>query len=291
MSHESLKHRAIVITGGGRGLGKAMARAFVLAGADVMITGGRAAAELAAAQAELAALGGGRCVAMLADVADAAACERVAAATEAAFGKVDVLINNAARSGAEVYPGKGYTDQPRFWEADVQVYRDLVLANVTGPYMMARAVVQGMVERGFGRIINISTSRPTMLFEAGGPYGPAKAALEASSRIWARQLEGSGVTVNVLLPGGAADTALIPGDNVGQRAAPWHPENGPQPEGSYAGLLPPEVMLAPALWLASDASGAVNGGRFVGRNWDPALPDAEAAVAARAESIDQPHIM
>jgi 3-oxoacyl-[acyl-carrier protein] reductase len=291
MHHPSLKGRAIIVTGGGRGLGRAMAEALVDAGADVMLTGGHAAAELEAAKAELAARGGGRCAAMLADVGDVAACEGVAAATVAAFGRVDVLINNAARAGNTVYPGKTYADQPRFWEADPDIYADLVHTNLVGPFLMTRAVLPGMLAQGFGRIINISTSRPTMLFGSAGPYGPAKAALEANSRIWAGQLEGTGVTVNVLLPGGAADTALIPGPGVGTRAGPWNPADGPFQEGRNTQLWPPEVMVAPALWLASDASSGVNGQRFVGCNWNPALPADEAAAISRAACIDTPHII
>ena len=291
MPHPSLKGRSIIITGGGRGLGRAMAEALVDAGANVMLTGGHAAAELETARAALAARGGGRCEAMLADVGDAAACMGVAAATVAAFGRVDVLINNAARAGNTVYPGKTYADQPGFWEADPDIYADLVHTNLVGPFLMARAVVEGMIAQGFGRIVNISTSRPTMLFGGAGPYGPAKAALEASSRIWASQLDGTGVTVNVLLPGGAADTALIPGPGVGTRAGPWQPEAGPFAEGRNTSLWPPEVMVAPALWLASDESDGVNGQRFVGCNWNPGLPCDKAADQARASPIETPHII
>jgi len=291
MSHPSLKDRSIIITGGGRGLGKAMAEGFIDAGANLMLTGGHSAAELAATKAELDARGTGRCETMLADVTDAQACLAVAKATQQAFGRIDVLINNAARAGNTVYPGKTYMDQPRFWEADPGIYTDLVLTNFVGPFMMTRAVVEIMLAQKFGRIINVSTSRPTMLFGPGGPYGPTKAGLEASSRIWASQLEGTGVTMNVLLPGGAADTALIPGPGVGTRAAPWNPADGPFEEGRNTGLYPPAVMVAPALWLASDESSASNGARFVGCNWNPALPAAQAAAHSRASEINTPQII
>jgi 3-oxoacyl-[acyl-carrier protein] reductase len=148
-----------------------------------------------------------------------------------------------------------------------------------------------MIERGFGRIVNISTSRPTMVYPHGGIYGPAKAALEASSLIWARQLEGTGVTVNVLLPGGPADTALIPGEVGGRAAAFSAGKDAPGREGFVQGLLPPEIMAPPILWLASDASNAITGGRFVARDWDPDLTPEQASIRARAPSIDWPHVI
>lgn len=86
----------------------------------------------------------------------------------------------------------------------------MLLADIGGPFLMTRACVPVMIAQGFGRIVNISTSRSTMVRVGQDPYGPTKAALEASSRIWATELAGTGVIVDVLLPGGPCDTALIP---------------------------------------------------------------------------------
>jgi 3-oxoacyl-[acyl-carrier protein] reductase len=167
----------------------------------------------------------------------------------------------------------------------------MLLSNVAGPHLMASAVVPGMIARGFGRIVNVSTSRPTMLFAGGGAYGPSKVALEASSRIWAEELAGTGVTVNVLLPGGASDTALIPGD-VGSRARPFAAGSEPPGrEGFVDGLLPPEIMAPPLLWLASDASDGVTGRRFVARDWDDGLPADVAATRAESLRTEWPHIV
>jgi NAD(P)-dependent dehydrogenase (short-subunit alcohol dehydrogenase family) len=129
-----------------------------------------------------------------------------------------------------------------------------------------------MLERGFGKIINISTSDQTMIRNGYAPYGPTKAFLEAASRVWAADLAGTGVDVNVLLPGGAADTDLLP--------------PSPNKKGADGNLLAPSVMRAPVCWLASDASNGITGARYIARLWDDAHPD-----AARDDTGEKPRIM
>jgi NAD(P)-dependent dehydrogenase (short-subunit alcohol dehydrogenase family) len=123
-----------------------------------------------------------------------------------------------------------------------------------------------MVAQGWGRVVNVTTSFFTMLNEGFAPYGPAKAALEAASAIWAKEFEGTGVTVNVLIPGGPTDTRMVPA------SAPF----------ARSEMIPPAAMAAPAQWLASPASDGVTGRRFVAGLWDPALPPEQAAAAAGA---------
>src|SRR5690606_10784991 len=127
--------------------------------------------------------------------------------------------------------------------------------------------VPHMVAQGFGKVINISTSDQTMVRKGYSPYGPTKAALEAASRVWAQDLEGTGVEVYVYLPGGAADTDLLP--------------SGPDRKGADGNLLPPSIMRRAILWLCADDSTGMSGGRYIARMWDEALPAAEAAAAAR----------
>ncbi|HLG89172.1 MAG TPA: SDR family oxidoreductase [Alphaproteobacteria bacterium] len=287
--YPSLAGRNAIVTGGGRGLGRVMALALIEQGANVMITGARAVDELAATEAEARALGAGCCASMLEDVSEPDACERVARAAQTAFGSVDVLVNNAARGPREQIGANG----SRFWESDISGHHRMLLTNLAGPFLMARACVPGMIARKFGRIINISTSRPTMVRVGAGPYGPLKAALEASTRIWAVELKGTGVTVNVLLPGGRSDTPAIPGEGVGTRAAPFTAGEGRRGQEGIndTGFLPPAIMAPPLLWLASDESNGVTGRRFVARDWSDAKPTAEAVNFAEADRIEWPHII
>jgi 3-oxoacyl-[acyl-carrier protein] reductase len=289
--HSSLNGRTVLITGGGRGLGRVMALALVGAGAHVFITGGRSKEELTATILAGRALGKGAIAGMIADVADPSSCAQAVDAAQSEFGSIQVLVNNAARGPAEQRPAGAPQGNIPFWEMPHAAIERLLLTNVGGAWAMTAAALPQMIERGFGRIINISTSRPTMVFAQGGIYGPAKAALEASSLIWARQLDGTGITVNVLLPGGPSDTALIPGEVGGRAIAFRAGKDAPGREGFVEGLLPPEIMAPPILWLASDASNEVTGGRFVARDWDADLAPEIARIHAQADAIEWPHII
>jgi len=133
---------------------------------------------------------------------------------------------------------------------------------VRAPMLVTRAAVPEMKRRGWGRIINNTTSFRTMLRVL--PYGATKAALESMSAVWAKELDGSGITVNVLIPGGPTDTPFI-ADGSG-----WPRDR----------MLRPQIMGPPALWLLSDASGSVTGRRIVAARWDASLSGPEAAARA-----------
>jgi 3-oxoacyl-[acyl-carrier protein] reductase len=105
------------------------------------------------------------------------------------------------------------------------------------------------------------------------PYGVTKAAIEAETLIWAQDLADSGVTVNSLIPGGAADTGFV------------HEASRKELAAMGRTLLPPAVMVPPIVWLASRHSDGVNGARFVGKLWDEGLPPNEAAAKAREASV------
>ena len=136
------------------------------------------------------------------------------------------------------------------------------LVNVRGPMLLTRGALPHMRKSGWGRIVNNTTSYKTMLRVL--PYGAMKSALESMSAVWAQQLAGSGITVNVLVPGGPTDTPFI------ADAAGWPRDK----------MLRPEIMAAPIRWLVSDATNDVTGRRITASDWDAALPAAAAAGAA-----------
>ncbi len=295
--YASLQGRAVIVTGAGRGFGRLIALALVEQGARVLGTSARAGAELletaAAAAAAIQASGlGGEFAALQADVSRPEDCERTVDEAIRRFGRLDVLVNNAARGPLEA-DSNYFAAKPRFWNAPPDAYRTMVETNLLGPFFMARAAVPGMVERRFGRVINVSTSRPTMVMQGLAAYGATKAGLEVNSVVWAKDLEGSGVTVNVLLPGGPSDTALIPGGTVGTRA-PADFRAGKAAtgdEGRIGGILPAEVIVPPALWLCADESGDYSGRRLVAKDWDPELPWRDALARALQPRQSAPSIM
>jgi 3-oxoacyl-[acyl-carrier protein] reductase len=274
-THPSLRGRVVLLTGAGRGIGRELLR--VLAGAGCRLSlAARSADELADAEREARALGAA-VVATRTDVAEPADCDAAAARTLDAFGRIDALVNNAGvgmRLASETFN----TVPVKFWDVPPHAYAEIMTVNTFGPFLMARAVVPAMIAQGFGRILNVSTSPVTMVRPGYVPYGPSKAALEAMSRAMATQLDGTGVTVNVVLPGGATDTALLPG-------------SGPDRRGADGQLLPATVLNPLVAWLVSDASHGITGRRFVGRLWDAALPPDEAARRAMAVHPDLPAIL
>ncbi|MCD1618874.1 SDR family NAD(P)-dependent oxidoreductase [Salipiger marinus] len=264
-----LSAKTILVTGGGRGLGRAMARALAACGARLVLTGATASDALAQTVRDCTEAGAAQVRTCLFDVSDAAACQRAAED----LGPVDVLVNNAGR-GMRLISETFNTVPTRFWESDPAAWAQVIDTNVNGPFYMARALVPGMVARGQGKVINISTSDQTMVRRGYAPYGPSKAALEAASRVWAQDLAGTGVTVNVFLPGGAADTDLLP--------------PAPDKKGADGKLLSPQVMARGIVWLCSPASDAVTGGRFIAAQWG-AGPGPDAAAVS--PPVDKPRIM
>jgi 3-oxoacyl-[acyl-carrier protein] reductase len=192
--------------------------------------------------------------------------------TTDAFGALHVLVNNAAMGQVHLEKSPS-TKSLRFWEADPEIWQQVVTTNVNGTFLMARTAVPHMLAAGFGRIVNITTSLATMQRRNNSPYGVTKAAIEAETLIWAQELTGTGVTVNSLIPGGAADTEFV------------HEASRKELTAMGRTLLPPAVMVPPMLWLASRLSDGITGARFVGKLWDDALPPGEAATRAREAPV------
>ncbi len=261
-----LDGKVAIVTGAARGLGRAMAEGLVRAGASVTFTDVDAAALERAVQATESA------AAIAGDITVQTDCERIVAETIKRFGRLDVLVNNAGK-GPALLEASPRTRSLKFWGADPDVWREIIVTNVNGTFLMARSAAPVMVDAGWGRIVNVTTSLPTMQRRHNSPYGVSKAAIEAETLIWAKDLDGTGVTVNSLIPGGAADTEFV------------HMASRRELAAIGRALLPPSVMVAPIVWLASPLSDGITGARFVGKLWDANLPPGEAAAKAREASV------
>lgn len=221
--------------------------------------------------------GDGRCLPVVADVTSATDCARVVRETIEAFGSLYGLINNAGR-GMRLISEHFNVEPTRFWESEPDAWRTIMDINVNGAFQMARAVAPVLIEQGSGMIVNVSTSPVTMTRRGYSPYGPSKAALEACSASWSQDLEGSGVSVNVLLPGGASDTALLPGTGPGRRGADGQ-------------LLDPAIMAPPAVWLMSDDARRYTGRRLVAKHWQRGMSIADGVAAALQPEVAAPAII
>ena len=240
----------VLVTGGTGGLGLAMASALATSGASVALTG-RSGEHARAVAAQLPGATG-----VELDVRDERSVSRAVDDAWSGLGGIDMLVNNAGIGMRTVNPHFMTRPQP-FWEVPVAGFRAVVETNLTGYFLVAREITPRMLAAGGGRIVNISVSSSTM--HRGGfiPYGPSRAGSEALSRIMAADLVGTGVTVNLLLPGGATVTGMLPAG----AASDGRP------------FLEPAVMGPPILWLASEEAAAVHDERIVAVEFEGWLRD------------------
>ena len=265
MADEFLDGRIAIVTGGGGGMGGAMTLGLAAAGARVVAVDLNAEGlNGLAAEAEKSQLAA-RVLPVVADVTDVEQCQTVVERTRTEFGIAHVLVNNAG-IGMQTIRETYMTEPVRFWEAETERWQAMMDVNFKAPFLLAREVAPGMIDAGWGRIVNVTTSLDTMIRQNYTPYGQSKAALEAATSSWAKDLAGTGVTVNVLVPGGPTNTGFIPANAPFDRAA----------------LIQPGVMVEPIRWLASRDSDGVTDCRFVGRDWDTSLAPDEAAQRTRA---------
>jgi NAD(P)-dependent dehydrogenase (short-subunit alcohol dehydrogenase family) len=264
MPDQLLKGKTAIVTGAAGGFGRVLVKAFLAEGArvaalDVDANGlEQLAKEIAEFPDESVSYN-------VVDIADYSACAHAVHDAIDKLRGLHIVINNGAMGLGAIRPDH-MTRLVGIQEIDPDVWQRFVAVNLSGAWNLTRAAIGHLLDQRWGRIINVTTSFFTMLRGGFHPYGPCKAGLEAMSRGHAQEFEGTGVTVNVVVPGGPADTSMVPEEAGFKRAD----------------LVQPVVMGPPIVWLCSDAASGITGNRYIAQHWDPAKPPEQAEKACRA---------
>lgn len=241
-----LKGRVAMVTGGTRGIGRAVAVGFARAAARVALTyeSDRARAERVAA--ELRASGTEVVVARL-DLGDPESIRDAVGAIIERWGHIDVLVNNAVAWG-----DRGPFEMPPFENIEPDYWRPLLRANLDGHFAAIQAVLPKMRTRAWGRIVNVSSTIATDGMAGVAHYATAKAALHGLTRTLAKEVGADGILVNVVMPG----------LTLTERNLAHIPEAKREEYGKAAPigrLLTPEEVAEPIVFLGSDANRAITG--------------------------------
>jgi NAD(P)-dependent dehydrogenase (short-subunit alcohol dehydrogenase family) len=261
----SEQQRVALVTGAAGGIGRALVGGLLGAGLKVAAVDRTAEGLAELAQSAQERQQGANLMTIEADLAEDNSIAEIVAKAHARFGMIDILVNNAGVGQATLRTDN--RAQPiKFWEVTPEQWKLFVAVHNNAPMALSRALVHDMMRQKWGRIVNVTTSLGTMIRDGSPTYGPSKAALEAFSAIMAKDLADTGVTVNVLVPGGVTNTGMVP------------------LEAGYAReeMIQPAVMAPPLNWLVSDAAARVSGRRFLAVHWDTSLPPEEAAAKAGA---------
>jgi NAD(P)-dependent dehydrogenase (short-subunit alcohol dehydrogenase family) len=246
-----LEGKTIVITGAGRGIGRAIARSFATEGAAVVLTA-RSEPELREATAEIAEFGG-RATSVTADVSREADCEKIVREARRVFGGIQILVNNAGILGP-VRPVEKV--DPREWDRVIAV-------NLRGSFLLSRLVLPEMYEAGSGNILNIVSVAGKSAFPLNSAYAASKAGLMGLTRTLAAEAAPKGVRVNALSPGPVQETRMS--HELGKHLAEYFQVDK---DTLYRDMLakvlqgrPQTVneIAAAALFLVSDAASAITG--------------------------------
>ncbi len=246
-----LKGQVAIVTGGGRGIGRAIARRFAAEGAAVVVAA-RSENELKAVVAEIQNAGG-KAATVVADVAREADCEKIVTAAHSAFGAVHILVNNAAIYGP-VQPVEKFSAHD--WDAVMAV-------NLRGPMLLSKLVLPEMYERKSGSILNISTVGAKAAFALGSAYTASKAGLIALTRTLAAEAARKGVRVNAVCPGPVTETKMSQ-DLTREFAAYFQSGADESLKRMIDGILQgrpqtADEIASAALFLVSDQSSAITG--------------------------------
>jgi NAD(P)-dependent dehydrogenase (short-subunit alcohol dehydrogenase family) len=235
---QQLIGKVALITGSSRGLGRALALEFARQGAKLIINSRSSSErELAETERQVKAIGT-EVLSILADVSNRKDIERLAAESLARFGQVDILINNASNLGP--------TPMPYLVDYPIEDFETVLRTNVTGPFMLTRALIGQMLVRNTGSIINVSSDAGVVGYSTWGAYGVSKAALDHVTRTWATELKDTGVRINSVDPGDM-NTAM-------KRAS--------EPDGDASQWAQPEAVTPVFVYLASNEAAGISGQRF-----------------------------
>ncbi|HET9016584.1 MAG TPA: 3-oxoacyl-ACP reductase family protein [Thermomicrobiaceae bacterium] len=230
-----LEGRAALVTGGSRGIGRAIVLAFAREGADVAFTYHQRADAADEVVRQVEHLGR-RAIAVRADAAREADARAAVERVLHELGRIDVLVNNA-----------GFVTLSRVEDMDVATWDEMIAGHLRGTFLYTRLVLPGMLERGRGRIINVSSQIGQIGRERFAHYAAAKAGIIGFTKSLAREVATRGVLVNCIAPG-PITTGIVPetpGESSGRDYTSWLPI---QREGTVDEVAPT------AVFLASDAS-------------------------------------
>jgi NAD(P)-dependent dehydrogenase (short-subunit alcohol dehydrogenase family) len=230
----ALEHKIAIVTGAGRGIGRAIALAYARAGASVVLVA-RTASTIEAVALEITA-SSGKALTIAANVASDADIARIVSATLEHFGGIDILVNNAA-----IIPASS-----NLVDSDPRVWREVINVNLVAPALLIKAVLPTMIAKHAGKIVNISSIGGRNGGRGRSAYRASKAGLINLTQSVAAEVKTHGIDINCICPGGVDTEGL------------WE-SIGPDLKSSRESLIKPEEIAEVALFLASQASSSITG--------------------------------
>lgn len=244
-----MQNRVALVTGAGRGIGRATAKELAAQGARVAVTA-RSKGELDTLVDEINAEGG-QALAIVADLSDRSSPAAVLQQVQSALGPVEILVNNAG-IGSSSNPKPLIDFDDNFWDLTFAI-------NVTAPYLLTKLALPVMIERRWGRIVNIASINAKVASFHGAAYTASKHAIAGLTKAAANEVGGTGVTVNAVCPGvtrSLMNDKRLEYDSERTGVSFEELERQASPLGRR---LEPEEIAAAVAFLATDAARAING--------------------------------